>query len=177
MFSDPEQNILQLGLMPGMSVADIGAGSGFYSLAAAKAIGDKGKVYAIDVQKDLLSRLKKEAGRLRIHNIEVLWGNAEKPQGIPLRDNSVEAAIIANLLFLTPDRETLINETRRILRPNGRLLFIEWVDSMGENGIGPRPEYIISPEKAKTLFEQLGFVFERRMGAGAHHYGIIFSKK
>ena len=175
MFSDPKQNILQLGLMPGMSVADVGAGSGFYSIAAAKAVGEKGKVYAIDVQKDLLSRLKKEAGRLRIHNIEVVWGNAEKPQGIPLRENMIDAAVVANILFHTPDRETLIYETKRLLKPNGRVLFVEWVDSFG--GMGPQPEYIISPDKAKSLFEQAGFVFERRMGAGAHHYGIIFSKK
>ena len=65
MFSDPEKNIEQFSLGKGMHVADFGTGSGFYALAAAEAVGETGRVYAIDVQKDLLEKLKKEAHNVR----------------------------------------------------------------------------------------------------------------
>ncbi|MBI2474518.1 MAG: methyltransferase domain-containing protein, partial [Candidatus Taylorbacteria bacterium] len=60
-FSDPSHNVEQFDLQSGMTVADFGTGSGYYAFAAAKAVGDKGKVYAIDVQKPLLEKLKREA--------------------------------------------------------------------------------------------------------------------
>ena len=60
MFSNPEQNVLQLGLREGMRVADFGAGSGAYSLASGKKVGHTGHVYAIEVQKNLVKKLESE---------------------------------------------------------------------------------------------------------------------
>ncbi|MDP2705285.1 MAG: methyltransferase domain-containing protein [Patescibacteria group bacterium] len=174
MFSDPEKNIEELGLMPGMHVADIGAGSGFYSLSAAKAVGNNGKVYAIDVQKDLLSRIKNEAQRQHIKNLEVIWGNAEEQGGTKLRESSVDAAIVANLLFQIKNKEGLVKEIKRILKPKGRVLLVDWQDSFA--GMGPQSGDVVLPDSSKELFEKGGLIFERRMGAGAQHYGFIFSK-
>lgn len=174
MFSDPEKNIGELGLMPGMHVADIGAGSGFYSLAVARAVGSRGKVYAIDVQKDLLSKLKNEAKQQGLHNLEVIWGNAEKQGGTGLREGSVDAVVVTNLLFQITDKESLVKEVKRILKPKGRMLLVDWQGSF--DGMGPQPEHVVLPDVMKELFEKQGFLFERRMGAGAQHYGFIFSK-
>jgi ubiquinone/menaquinone biosynthesis C-methylase UbiE len=66
MFSDPRSNIDQFRLDPGMIVADLGCGSGHYTFAIAKAVAPTGRVYAVDVQKDLLVRLKTEATRLHV---------------------------------------------------------------------------------------------------------------
>ena len=63
MFIDPQNNIKQFNLSPGMKVADVGAGSGFNSFAAAKEVGEKGIIYAIDIQKDLLSKIKMNPGK------------------------------------------------------------------------------------------------------------------
>ena len=68
-FADPKENILQLGLREGMRVGDFGAGSGHYTLAASGIVGGEGKVYAIDVQEDVLRRLRdaaRHAGRVNI---------------------------------------------------------------------------------------------------------------
>lgn len=62
-FSEPQKNIEQLELKPGERVADLGCGVGAYSLAAAPLVGVDGKVYAVDIQKDLLERLRQEADR------------------------------------------------------------------------------------------------------------------
>ena len=76
MFSDPENNIQQFALEPGMSVADLGSGAGFYALAAAKAVQNgNGKVYAIDVQKELLDRTAHEASQRGLSNVQIVWGD------------------------------------------------------------------------------------------------------
>ncbi|MCK5060079.1 MAG: methyltransferase domain-containing protein [Candidatus Pacebacteria bacterium] len=174
MFSDPEKNVANFGLMPGMRVADLGSGSGFYSLAAGKIVGEKGRVYAVDVQKDLLAKLKNEAENIYKKNIETIWGNIEKPGGSGLHDNFVDAVFLSNVLFQTPDKAGLVKEARRILKPKGRVLVIDWTSSF-EN-MGPTPENVLTSERAQEIFEEIGFALDRRMPAGAHHYGLIFKK-
>lgn len=174
MFSDPEENVKNFGLMPGMLVADIGAGSGFYSFAAGKMLGEKGRVYAVDVQKDLLAKIKNEAAQRHLGNIETVWGDIEKEGGTQLRDNSLDAAFVANVLFQVKEKKGLVKEVKRILKSKGRVLVVDWTASFG--GMGPTGEDVITSEQAQDLFSDVGFIFERRMPAGAHHYGLIFQK-
>lgn len=174
MFSSPEQIIEQLNLKHGSRVADLGAGSGFYSLAAARAIGDKGKVYAIDIQKDLSERLKKEANRQGFFNIETLWGNVEKMGGTHLKDELVDLVIAANLLFQLEDKHDFPLEVKRILKPNGKVLVVDWLDSF--RGMGPAPHYVFTAAKARELFERVGFTFDRQIRAGERHWGMLFRK-
>ena len=75
MFTNPEQNISRLGLTEGMRVADFGAGTGFYSKAASAKVGYTGKVYAIEVQKDLVKRLENDIANWGISNIDCIWGD------------------------------------------------------------------------------------------------------
>ena len=173
MFSDQEKNLDQFGLQKGMRVADFGAGSGFYALTAAKLVGDKGKVYAVDIQKDLLVRLKKEAAAKKILNVEIIWGDLEKEGGAKLKDDSVDRVIISNLLFQIGKKESLVKEAARVLKPNGKVLVIDWTDSFGN--LGPQEKDVFGKEAARTLFENGGFSLERTIDAGAHHYGLVFS--
>ena len=87
MFSDPASNLAKLGVIDGMKVVDIGAGSGFYSIEAARKVGSSGRVYAVDVQKDLLERLRSHGAAQGLRNIEIVWGNAEKIGGTKLRES------------------------------------------------------------------------------------------
>ena len=105
MFSDPIKNIEQCGIQAGMEIADFGSGSGHYSLAAAKALMSTGRVYAIDVNKDLLTKLKNHASREGMYNVEVIWGDLEKPRGTKLRDMSVDLVFLSNILFQLEDKE------------------------------------------------------------------------
>lgn len=174
MFADPENNIKQFKLGEGMIVADLGSGSGFYTLAAARAVGGNGKVYAVDVQKELLSRVKNDAIKEHLSNVEVIWGNIEKIGGTKLSEQSVDAVIVSNTLFQLQDKKTFAEEVRRILKPEGKILVIDWSESFG--GLGPDPMHIVSADSVKNLFEQAGFTTEESIPAGANHYGIIFRK-
>lgn len=174
MFSVPEKNIEQLALKQDQIVADFGAGSGAYTLAAARALKGSGKVYAIDVQKDLLTRLEKICHEANIGNVSFIWGNMEIPGGVKLRDKSVDVVIISNVLFQTPDKQTVIEEAERVLRDGGRLLLVDWTGSF--NNMGPTPEQVFPEKEARELVESFALIFDRVLSAGNYHYGLIFRK-
>jgi len=175
MFSDPRHNIEQLGLSDGMIVADLGSGSGFYSFEAAKAVASMGKVYAVDVQKDLLERLKKEAQRLHIRNIDIVAGDLEHLGGTKIREGLCDVAIASNVLFMLEDKKSFLSEVRRILKTKGRILLIDWSASFSL--MGPHPDHVVYKDDALKLLKEAGFSFEREISAGAHHYGIIARKQ
>lgn len=172
MFTNPEQNISHLGLTEGMRVADFGAGTGFYSKAASAKVGYTGKVYAIEVQKDLVKRLENDIASWGISNIDCIWGDIEKKGGTKISDRSMDVVIISNVLFQAEDKLGLIDEARRVLKQSGKILFIDWSDSFG--GMGPTPESVVPESMVRELFEKRGFRFEESISTSAHHYGIIF---
>jgi len=173
-FSDPQKNINQFALGEGWHVADFGAGTGAYTLAAALAVGGDGKVYAIDVQEGKLLRIKNEAHAQGLSNVEIIRGNLEKSGGSSLGDESVDAVIVSNILFQIDDKESFATEVNRILRIGGRVLVVDWTDSF--EGLGPEASHVISEESAKELFLDAQFKYEKNIDAGEHHYGIVFKK-
>ncbi|MBI2097659.1 MAG: methyltransferase domain-containing protein [Candidatus Vogelbacteria bacterium] len=175
-FSDPKTVINHFNLTEGMTVADFGAGSGAYALAMARRVGATGRVYAIDVQKELLARLSREAksGQLaNITNIEVIWSDLERAGGSKLADQSVDFVLVANLLFQVSAKYTLALEAKRILKPDGRLAVIDWQDSFG--GLGPPESQVVRPEEVKKITTQAGFRCLKDFPAGDHHYGLLFA--
>jgi ubiquinone/menaquinone biosynthesis C-methylase UbiE len=174
MFSDPQKNIEQCGIQAGMEIADLGAGSGFYTIAAGKALIATGRVYAIDVQKELLTKIKNSAVAQGLYNVEVIWGDIEKPSGTHLREASIDLALLTNILFQLDNKQDLLSEVKRILKPGGRVLVVDWSDSFG--GIGPEPKKVVLKTSAVEMFEKNGFHLDREIEAGSHHYGLIFKK-
>jgi len=174
MFSDPKKNIEQANIALGAAVADLGSGSGHYAKALSVVVGEKGRVYAVDIQKDLLTKLKNEATKDHLNNIEVIWGDVEKEEGTKLRGGSLDCALISNLLFQLESKEALAKEVQRIVKPGGTLLIIDWSDSFG--GLGPRSDAVFDKTKAGNLFSTHGFLFEREIDTGKHHYGILMRK-
>lgn len=174
MFSDPTKNIEQFGLKLGQYVADFGSGSGHYVIACAKIVGEAGHVYAIDIQKDLLGKVKNEALKFGLSNIDIVWGDLEKHNGSKLREGSVDAVIISNLMFQLVDKKPIAIEAFRIMKSNGKLLLIDWAESFG--GIGPHRDTVFTHEQAVSVFTEAGFIVDKEIDAGAHHYGIVFAK-
>lgn len=172
-FSMPQKNILQMGLRDGMKVGDFGAGSGHYARAAAAIIGSNGKVYAIDIQEDVLKHLKLNTNEQHQHLIDVVWGDIEKSGGTRLRAAALDAVILANTFFQIENRFGLLAEIKRTLRPEGKLLVIDWAGSYG--GIGPMPENVIPEHDTEAFFINGGFYKLKSFRAGPHHYGIIFT--
>jgi len=174
-FSDPRKNVGELGLREGDSVADFGAGSGHYTAALSKVVGESGHVYAIDIQKDLLRRIKNLSTGEHAENIEVIWGDLEEAGGSKLSEESVDAVVISNVLFQVEHRRAVVDEAGRILKSGGAVLLVDWTDSFG--GLGPRANDVVKKESARALFEEAGFSLGKELAdAGEHHYGFVFTK-
>jgi ubiquinone/menaquinone biosynthesis C-methylase UbiE len=174
MFSDPTKNVEQLGIQPGMEIADLGSGSGHYTLAAARALMSTGRVYAVDIQQALLSKLKNQAAKEGLYNVEVIWGDIDKVNGTKLRTASLDLAILGNILFQLENRQAVADEVKRILKAGGRAAVIDWEDSFG--GIGPAAGKVVTKMQAQELFEKNGFHLDKEISAGSHHYGLVLKK-
>ncbi len=171
MFSDPNANLSKLGLSLGMKVVDLGAGSGFYTIESARRVGPGGRVYAIDVQKDLLERIRTAGAQQNLRNIEVVWANAEKIGGTKLRENIADRVIASNVLFQIEKPEEFALEIKRLIKPGGKVMVIDW------NGGSPlSPKTLFPSARAQMLFEKIGFKLEQSFGAGDHHYGLVLTR-
>ncbi|MBI5457374.1 methyltransferase domain-containing protein [Candidatus Kaiserbacteria bacterium] len=179
-FAHPKRNVAALGVEPGMSVADFGSGSGIYVLHIAEALEHAGRVYAIDVQQDLLKRVKNEAHRRGFKNVDVIWTDLEHPGASKIADKTLDLVLISNLLFQIENKAAVLAEAWRVLKPTGKLAIIDWSDpignvsrSNGASSFGPSKEAIVGKEKALKLAQENGFKLLREFSAGGHHYGLI----
>lgn len=173
-FTNPENNIRELGVHEGMIVADLGAGTGAYTIPLAHLVGESGKVYAIEVQKDFLSNIKDSVVAQGLKNVELLWGDIERPLGTKIKEKGVDAVVISNVLFQAEDKVGLLREANRILKTGGKMLLVDWKDSFG--GIGPNKEFVVPVNIARGMCEREGFVLKKDFDAGEHHYGLVMYK-
>lgn len=171
-FADPKTNVLQMGLHEGMKVGDFGAGSGHYALAAGAIVGETGRVYAIDVQEEILTHVRDEAAKRKIKNIETVWGDFERAGGTLLKEKSLDAVILSNTLFQLEKKEDALKEVRRVLKPEGKLLVVDWAGAYG--GLGPHPLHVVEEHDAEKLCIDAGFRKVKAFRGGPHHYAILF---
>jgi ubiquinone/menaquinone biosynthesis C-methylase UbiE len=156
-----------------MRVGDFGTGTGQYAQAAAAAVGESGMVYAIDVQEDVLKHLKLNMHAHHQSLIRSTWGDIEKIGGTHLRDASLDAVIVANVLFQIENRYGFLSELKRVLKPEGKLLVVDWAGSY--SGMGPHHTQVVSEHEAEAFFIHGGFHKMKSFRAGPHHYGIVFT--
>ena len=174
MFIKPEEIIKNFEIRQGMVVADFGSGSGHYVLAMAKKMNNTGVVYAIDIQKNLLEKIKAEADKQHLSNVDIIWADIEGKEGTKLANGTLDFAVASNILFQIGDKEALAKEIKRTLKSGGRAAVIDWSASFG--GAGPTPKAVVPKKEAERIFIQEGFLEEREFPAGDNHYGIIFKK-
>lgn len=172
-FVSPAQVIKSAGVERGMQVADFGCGPGFYSVPLAQAVGPSGRVYALDVQKEMLEMVRARAREARHLNIVPLRADLEKAGGSGLAPEVLDRVFIANVLFQAQDKKAVLSEAFRVLKSGGKLILVDWAGSAAG---GPRPDMLLRRETAEKLLEETGFKKEREFYAGDNHYGLLYSK-
>lgn len=174
-FLDPEKTLFATGLSAGQIVADLGTGSGFYTLAAGKIVGEQGLVYAVDILETSLDHCMAE-GRLKgLRNLKTLHADLEQAdscQSIPT--GSVDLVIFANVLHQIKNQAGLFAEGYRMLKTGGKLLIIEWNDQ--PSPIGPVAAARIAPAQIKTLAKQTALKDAGVLNTDPYHYGLMFIK-
>jgi len=175
MFIDPRVMLLACHLQPSDVVADFGAGSGFVARALA-ALVPQGTVYAIEINRDMLPRIARDAEEHHLTNLHVVWGDVELVGGSTLKAESVNFVVMSNILFQLEDRAGALAEALRVVKPGGRLLIVDWQESFG--GLGPTPQSVVTESVAEALALKVGFTKNptSAIPAGEHHYALLFQK-
>lgn len=172
MILNPAELVAKLLLRDTSHVADLGAGFGIFTFPAADRVSG-GKVYAVEIQKPLLHAISKKIAEGKYKNIEVISGDIEKRGGTKIANGAMDAVILSNTLFQLEDKPAAAREIKRILKPGGKLLLVDWMENPAK--FGPPKEHIVSQEKAAEIFAEEGFSAKQELHAGEYHYGIIFS--
>lgn len=123
----PDDVVLALGITPGETVADVGAGGGFFTFRLARAVGPKGKVYAVDVDPTMVDYLTARAEREGLHNIEVVLASADDPQ-LPA---TVDLIFSCNTYHHLAQRPAYFARAKQYLRPAGRVAIIDHAQDSG----------------------------------------------
>lgn len=169
-FIDPNEVLNQLGLGKEMIAADFGCGSGGWVLPLAEIV-EKGKVFAVDVQAEPLSALAGKAKAKKLKNIQTILGDVEKG-GLKIPDNFCDWVLITNLLFQAQDKLAVFREAKRVLKPQGKALVVDW---QADAALGPKTP-VPSRETVRELGKQAGFAIEKEFLAGDYHYALVFTK-
>ncbi len=173
-FLDPQAVIGQLDMREGMKVADFGCGAGHFSLAAAKKVGEKGVVFAIDILADKLETVRSQAKNLGLTNIQIKRENLELENGSKLPDGSIDWVIIKDMLYQNREKGKILIEAGRILKEKGRILIVEWITE--NTSIGPQKELRIGKDNLVDLVQENGLGVFNEVKAGDFHYGLVLIK-
>jgi len=148
----PDKVLTTLNIAPGSTVADIGAGIGYYSLRLAKKVGPHGRVLATDIQPEMLSRLRDNMKKTGITNIEPILCT---PTDAKLPEGQVDLALMVDVYHELANPEETMVQIHRALKPDGRLVLIEY---RGEDPTVPiKPEHKMTLAQVRTEIEPMGF--------------------
>jgi ubiquinone/menaquinone biosynthesis C-methylase UbiE len=164
-WENPEEILGEIRLSSNYVVADLGCGSGFFTLPLSHRVK---KVYGIDVQEEMLKFVAQKIRREKIGNVELLLS---EDGTIPLENHSVDLLLSANTLHEFSNGENMVKEIRRVLKPSGKAVIVDFKKE--ETGFGPPVAIRISSEQAKRLFEKNGFQALKSREL-QYHYLIIF---
>ena len=170
---DPSKLFSELQLKKDTVFLDLACGSGSYSLAASKYIGDEGKIYAVDLWREGIDYLLSEIAVRRIEHTHALF--ADVSRNIPIEDTSIDICLMATVLHdLIQDNteEGTLREAKRVLKPDGLLAVIEFKKVEGPPG--PPLKIRISPGELENILSSYGFRFVKTTEIGAYNYLSLF---
>jgi len=173
-FLNPNEIVKKLPITPGMNIADFGAGSGFFSIAFAKALNNKGRVFSLDIWEKALEALRIRARIEKVFPmIETQVADLGKTNGSKLKPESINLVLISNILFQTKEKENILKEAKRVLDKDGVLVIIDWNPITLPN---KETHFVLEKEEIKNMITDLGFKFKEEIFVSDTHYCLIFTK-
>ena len=170
-FFSPENVLKTMEINNGVrDIADFGCGYGTFTIPAAKLV--KGKVYAIDIDKNMVKETQRKAKKNKLNNIEAITRDFLE-KGTGLENESVDYVMLFNILH-AEEPEKLLKEAYRILRNNGKIGIIHW--NYDNTPRGPSMEIRPKPEQCIEWASSVGFNSPKKYDLKPHHYGIVMSK-
>ena len=161
----------QLRLTDGMVVVDLGCGNGFWTLPMARDVGPQGRVYAVDIQREMLQLLRERADRETIENVTPVLGEVNDPR---LPDGVVDLLLMVDVYHEFSHPESMLWHIRRSLSPRGVVALLEY---RGEDDAVPiKPLHKMTEAQARLEVEAAGFGFVENLDVLPQQHLLVFER-
>lgn len=165
----PGEVLSLLNITPGEIVADIGAGTGYFALPMAGRTGNHGRVIAVDAQTEMLDWIRRKMENAGFGNIQLVHAEAE---ATTLPGASCDLVFMANVWHEFPNREAVLAEAARVLKPGGRLAILDWRPDV-ERVAGPPLEHRLSVESCTREMESAGYSPQAMGHVGEYSWMVV----
>lgn len=167
----PDLAIKELNLKPRMIVADIGAGTGYYSIRMAPHVSPGGRVLSDDIQPEMLARLRTNAKAANVTNIETILGSESDPH---LPTGNVDLVIMVDVYHELSRPQRMLEHIREALKPDGQLVLLEYRKE--DPSVPIRPEHKMSLADVKAEIEPEGYQFVKSIETLPWQHMIFFKR-
>lgn len=171
MEEEPDKALDALGDLREATVADVGAGTGYFSVRLAARVGPAGRVYANDLQPEMLQMLRARLARERMSNVTPVQGTVEDPKLPPV---SLDLVLMVDVYHELSEPQRMLRAIRAALKPTGRLVLLEYRKE--DPTVPIKLEHKMSVKDAKLELEAEGFRLSRVDGRLPRQHILIFSK-
>jgi SAM-dependent methyltransferase len=168
---EPDAALDAIGIAKGSTVADIGAGAGYMTWRMAQRVGPKGKVYANDIQPQMIELLRQNMRQRKLANYEAVLGTVDDPK---LPPDALDLVLLVDVYHEFSEPQKMLRHIRESLKPDGRLVLLEY---RGEDPNVPiRPEHKMTVAQVKTELEPEGFGLDKVLEPLPRQHILIFKK-
>jgi ubiquinone/menaquinone biosynthesis C-methylase UbiE len=167
----PDQALDALQLKSGMVVADIGAGVGYMSLKMARRVGPTGKVYANDIQPEMLVKLRENMGKEKIANVEPVLGELADPK---LPANTMDLVLLVDVYHEFSEPQAMLRKIRECMKADGRLVLLEY--RAEDPKVPIIPEHKMTVAQVKQELEAEGFTLSKVIETLPRQHILILTK-
>jgi len=168
---EPDRALDAIRLEPGSTVADVGAGSGYMTVRMARRVGPSGKVYANDLQPEMLMLLRQRLARDQIVNVETVLGTVDDPH---LPRATIDLILMVDVYHEFSQPQAMLRKMREAIRPGGRLVLLEYRKE--DPSIPIRLDHKMSVAEAKLEVEAEGFQLSKVEGVLPRQHILIFTR-
>src|SRR5262245_39438876 len=168
----PDEIIRTMGLRNGDVVADLGAGTGYFTRRLAKAVAPSGRVYAVDIQPEMLELLEKNAAKAGLTNVTAVLGTEDDPK---LPEGALDWILLVDVYHEFQQPAPMLRKMRSALKSTGRVALVEYrLD--GTTAAHIRPEHRMTPEQVLAEWEPAGFRLVKRYEFLPTQHFFVFEK-
>jgi ubiquinone/menaquinone biosynthesis C-methylase UbiE len=171
MEEEPEKALDAIGIAAGATVADVGAGSGYFTVRMAHRVGATGRVFANDLQPQMLAMLKNRLDRVRLQNVTLIQGTVDDPR---LPPDALDLILMVDVYHEFSQPQIMLRRMREALKPGGRLVLLEYRKE--DPSVPIRPEHKMSVAEAKLEVEAEGYTLSRVDEALPRQHILIFTR-
>jgi ubiquinone/menaquinone biosynthesis C-methylase UbiE len=168
----PEELVAALGIRPGQCVADLGAGTGYFSRLLSAAVGPTGTVLAVDAEPNLVADLRKRAEREGTTNLTPVLASLDNPR---LPAGLVDLVLIVDTYHHIDDRVAYLRRLQRVLRPSGRVAVVDW--QKRPLPVGPEMEHKLPREQVVDEMTSAGYRLAEEPAILPYQYFLIFTRR